>query len=108
MSYKHEHNKLQTFILGTLLGGAVGAAIALLYAPKKGVRLRKDISSGVSDISNDLNRLAKKAKKTGVRLVQGKIEAGDEVLHQTYDKAERLIGEAVKYISDVKDRVTMH
>jgi gas vesicle protein len=34
------------FLLGTLLGGLVGASVALLFAPKSGRELRQDINQG--------------------------------------------------------------
>ena len=34
------------FFLGALLGGVVGAAVALAFAPKTGRELRADLSTG--------------------------------------------------------------
>ncbi|MFD2046358.1 YtxH domain-containing protein [Ornithinibacillus salinisoli] len=34
------------FLIGTLIGGAVGASLALLFAPKSGKELRGDINQG--------------------------------------------------------------
>ena len=43
----HRNNSEQSsagkFLLGLLAGGVVGSAIALLYAPKSGKELRRDI-----------------------------------------------------------------
>ncbi|GAJ99426.1 YtxH domain-containing protein [Geomicrobium sp. JCM 19055] len=36
------------FLIGTLIGGIVGASAALLFAPKSGKELRGDISEGAS------------------------------------------------------------
>lgn len=44
-----EHRTLD-FLKGLLIGGAVGAIVALLYAPKSGKETREDISRKVEDL----------------------------------------------------------
>jgi gas vesicle protein len=70
-------------ILTFILGAGVGAAVALLFAPKAGEELRGDIAEGMSDglnhvrrIGNDLKlRTQKLVGKTQVQ-VQDAMEAG--------------------------------
>ena len=44
MSSKGESHFTQGFILGTIIGGTIGAITALLLAPKPGAELRRDIA----------------------------------------------------------------
>jgi gas vesicle protein len=41
------------------LGAVVGAAVALLYAPKAGTRLRRDVKDYVEDGRNRLRKIVK-------------------------------------------------
>ncbi|MBM7645764.1 gas vesicle protein [Scopulibacillus daqui] len=69
----------KNFIVGSLVGGAVGAFTALMLAPKSGEEFRKDLcgtSSGLIDKSSDLaisltqktSDVIDKAKKAGQNL----------------------------------------
>jgi gas vesicle protein len=99
-------NAVQSFMTGALIGGAIGAAVALLYAPKKGKKLRDDISETIGDLSSRLSGLLKNAKESGEDLIHDGIEAGDELVHEAYKRAESLINEADRIIHDARSRVT--
>ncbi|MFC7392279.1 YtxH domain-containing protein [Scopulibacillus cellulosilyticus] len=69
----------KNFVVGSLVGGAVGAFAALMLAPKTGEEFRKDLcgsSSGLIDKSGDLaisltqktSDVVNKAKKVGQNL----------------------------------------
>ena len=76
-------------ILTFILGVGVGAAVALLFAPKAGEELRADIAEGVSDGVNqvrsagrDLKQRAQKVVSLAKDHVQDAIEAGDKAYSQ--------------------------
>ena len=100
-------SSIQSFMIGALVGGAVGATVALLYAPKKGARLREDISDTFEDLSSRLSKLVKHAKDSGEELIHDGIEKGDEFVHEAYRKAEDLINEADRIIHEARARVNM-
>ncbi|THE14791.1 YtxH domain-containing protein [Bacillus timonensis] len=52
-------NSGSTFILGTIVGAAVGAATALFLAPKTGQDLRKQINDQASVVKEKTNSLSK-------------------------------------------------
>lgn len=65
-----------TFIVGV----GVGAAAALLFAPKAGEDLRSDIAEGVSDGIDQLRSTTKDIKRRGQKLVNlVKDEAADAI-----------------------------
>ena len=97
---------VQTFMVGALIGGAIGATVALLYAPKKGARLREDISDTFEDLSARLKKVMKKAKDSGEVLVLDGIVKGDHLVHEAYQKAEDLINEADRIIHEARERVS--
>ena len=107
MAEKSSNNggAVQSFMVGAIVGGAVGAAFALLYAPKKGKELRDEITSKVGDIPSRISALLKSAKEAGEDLVSEAADTGDELVKEAYKKAESLIDEADRIISDARERV---
>jgi gas vesicle protein len=82
-------DKDATRIMGAfLLGGLIGATIALLYAPKSGRETRKDIS-----------KAAKRAKRGAVDLVEDITESVADFTGEVKDKAADVI-ERGKELSD--------
>lgn len=102
---RHSGGSVQSFLVGAIVGGAVGAAFALLYAPKRGKELREDISTTVSDVSGRFASLLKKAKEAGEDLLEGEKEHISETMHEAYRKAEDLIDEADRIINDARTRM---
>jgi gas vesicle protein len=76
-------------ILTFAVGAGIGAAVALLFAPKSGEELRGDIADGVNDsvnqvrsTSRDLKRRAQRVVDMAKDQVQDAIEAGDSAYNQ--------------------------
>ncbi len=75
LNVKSERSVLVPF----LLGGFVGAGIALLLAPKSGKELRKDIKDIASDTRDKIATTVDKGKELyteGTEAVRNAIEAG--------------------------------
>lgn len=53
-----KETKRSGLMLGTIIGGVVGVASALLFAPKKGVELREDISNKYRTLSDKTEQFA--------------------------------------------------
>ncbi|MDQ7786163.1 MAG: YtxH domain-containing protein [Thermodesulfovibrionales bacterium] len=77
-----------------LVGGAVGALFALLYAPKSGKETRKDIA-----------RTARKIKKETVHLVEDTIDSVNDFTVDMKDKVSDLIEQGVELSSGAKKEV---
>ena len=95
---------IQSFLLGALVGGTIGAALAMLYAPKKGSDLREDIASTVGDLRNEVLSALKKAKVSTIDLINEGKERGDQLVQDAFGKAGHLIDEADRIISDAKSQ----
>ena len=93
MRYEHEHETSATTKLTYLLiGGGIGAVIALLFAPKSGQELREDIA--------DVTRKGlEKGKETAAQLQ----EAAGEYYEISKDKAGELYKTAADKAGDLGD-----
>lgn len=60
MARNNKHKK--GFALGALVGGLLGGMTALLFAPKTGEKMRKDLGKKVDAVSKCSCRMAGKAK----------------------------------------------
>jgi gas vesicle protein len=85
MTRDHKVGTILTFALGA----GVGAAVALLLAPKGGEELRGDIANGVSDGVDQVRSTGKDLKRRGQKIValaqdhvQEAVEAGQEAYSQ--------------------------
>jgi gas vesicle protein len=84
-------------VLCFAVGLGVGAAVALLFAPKAGEELRSDIIAGVNDGADQLRSTGKELKRKVQRLadaahdqvdrVQDAIEAGETAYGQASKKS---------------------
>lgn len=82
-------DKIPGAILSFAIGAGVGAAAALLLAPKSGEDLRGDIADGVNDGIDHVRSTGKDLKKRAQRIVdvakdhvQDAIDAGDSAYNQ--------------------------
>jgi gas vesicle protein len=77
-----------------LIGGAIGAAVALLYAPQSGRETRKDIK-----------RTARRVKNEAVDLVEDTIDMVDDFVDDTKDRVTELIDRGVELSGAAKKEI---
>jgi gas vesicle protein len=97
-------------ILGSIIGGAVGAIIALLYAPKPGVELRKDIADKSTEIyGKAVDSLSQLETNVGTTMMQtmneGKTKA-QNIIESAKRQAEDLIYNAEKVLDEAKSKAS--
>ena len=90
-------NGMPGTILPFAVGLGLGAAVALLFAPKAGEDLRSDIADGVNDGVNQLRTTGKQLKRKVQQLadtaqdhvdrVQDAIDAGENAYSQAAKKS---------------------
>jgi len=91
------------FLLGILAGGITGGLIALLYAPKSGLELRKDISDKKNELIEDAEQYYTNAKvKANEILTDGKRKA-EELVEDAKRKANEISSTGKEKISKIKD-----
>ena len=92
--------------IGFLVGGIAGAVAALLYAPKSGRELREDIKKRTDELSDEMGDYMKSAgSKTTEMINKGKNQS-DQLIASAKEKAEHLMGDADKVLTDLRSRAT--
>jgi gas vesicle protein len=97
-------------ILGSIIGGAVGAIVALLYAPKPGTELRKDIAEKSTEIyGKAIDSFSQIENNVGTTLKytmnEGKAKA-QTIIESAKRQAEDLIVNAEKVLEDAKSKAS--
>ncbi len=107
---KEHDNYTKGFLLGAIVGGVAGAVTALLFAPKSGAELRKDIaetSTQLYDKSKDyfvtVEDSVSKAISNTVN--EGRIKA-QSIVESAKRQAEGIIENAEHVLSDAKAKAT--
>lgn len=85
----NNNEKFGMLVVGVFLGGLVGSAIALLYAPTTGKKLRKKIADKTDGIIDDAQNLYDSGK-----------EKADELIKEGKKKASSLIQDAKKIVTN--------
>lgn len=81
------------FVLGALVGGIIGAAAALLLAPKSGRELRQDIGEGYQVVVEKTTEIAGDLSQKGQVLVDQAKEKGTELVGKAKDVTNQVIGD---------------
>jgi gas vesicle protein len=78
---------MKYFILGALTGGVV----ALLFAPKAGYKLRKDIKKKTGDLIEDSEKYLKDAKDKANELLKDGLKNSDKLISKAKQKVNSII-----------------
>ncbi|MGI6370757.1 MAG: YtxH domain-containing protein [Ignavibacteria bacterium] len=92
-----QETNYKSFILGALVGGVIGALSALLFAPKSGKELRRDIA----DTSTDLYD---RASDYVSQIVQDGKNKAQSIINTARHKADVIISDANDYKDSVQNR----
>ena len=93
-----------------LLGGAIGAGIALLFAPKKGEELRKDLLDKINELCNKLKDVDSDEVKATIEKKVEDIREGikdldaEKVKAAAIKKGEQLKAKAEDLVSYAKEK----
>lgn len=92
------------FLLGTVVGGAVGALLALLFAPKSGKDFRRDIADKSEEIVDKASEFFSQTEQQSQDVVnEGKIRA-ERIVNSARAKAESLLSNAEQVLHDARIR----
>lgn len=101
-----ENKTAKGLILGFVTGGIVGAAIALLYAPKPGRELRNDIRLKKDELLDDTSEYLQIAKTKATDLINEGRRKSEELISDAKKKAGTLIDDANSILNDAKEKAT--
>ena len=70
--------KFGNLMLGAILGGLIGSALALLFAPATGEKTRNEIESYFKNLQEEVNRAAEE-KRAELEAQLRKLRSGEDV-----------------------------
>jgi len=97
-----DNNSGKGFLIGFLAGGAIGAILALLYAPKSGKELRSDIKLKTDGILDDADKYLAEAKDKAKDLINEGKKKSEKLISEAKTKSEELLKDAEKVFGDAK------
>ena len=101
-----ENKTAKGLLLGFVTGGIVGAALALLYAPKSGKELRNDIKIKKDELMDDTTEYLHIAKSKATDLINEGRRKSEELISDAKKKAGTLIDDANSILNDAKEKAT--
>lgn len=102
-----EDNKTaKGILLGFVTGSVVGAAIALLFAPKSGRELRNDIKLRKDEFLDDTSEYLQIAKTKASDLINEGKRKSEELISDAKKKAGNLIDDANSILTDAKHKAS--
>ena len=101
-----ENKTAKGLLLGLVTGGIVGAAIALLYAPKSGRELRSDIRLKKDELLDDTSEYLQIAKTKASDMINEGKRRSEELISDAKKKAGDLIGDANSILNDAKQKAS--
>ena len=93
--YEREHASVSTKLTYLLIGGGIGAVIALLFAPKSGVELREDIADATRKGIEKSRETAHHLQEVAGEYYEVSREKASELVHTAQEKAGQ-IGEKAR------------
>ena len=91
-------------LVGFLTGAVVGSVIALLYAPKSGEELRKDIKEKTDEFIGDAEEYLDKAKTRANELINDGKRKSESLVADAKVKVDGLLNEAEKILTEAKSK----
>lgn len=97
------------FLVGAVVGGAVGAVLALLFAPKSGRELRRDIADKTGELYDKASHYISKDPDAPSHgqfedvVNEGRLRA-ERIVSSARHQAESLLSNAEQVLRDAKNR----
>lgn len=86
--------RTEGFVVGAIIGAATAAAASLLFAPKSGKDLRKDISEGTNKTLENVDGYFDTAKKRGTGIVEDVEKSASSYLSVAGEKTDEALSKA--------------
>lgn len=101
-----DRSNAKGFLLGLLAGGVIGGMAALLYAPKSGKDLRKDINKKRKELVHDAEEYIDSAKAKATEIISNGRKKAEDLISEARKKAGSLSTGAEKLYVQGKEFVS--
>ena len=91
-------------LIGFITGGALGAALALLYAPKTGKELRAEIRTKSDDYLDEADKYIAEAKDKAIDLINDGKKKSEKLIKDAKVKSDELIKDAEKVLEEARSK----
>ena len=94
------------FLMGALVGGALGGIVALLFAPKSGRDLRRDIADKTEEVYDKAQKYFNKdeaPREFDDVINEGRLRA-ERIVTSARSQAENILSNAEQVLRDAKSR----
>ncbi|MHB9096471.1 MAG: YtxH domain-containing protein [Syntrophales bacterium] len=92
-------NQIEGFVKGIILGGLIGAAIGILYAPQSGRKTRRDISRNAEELLEKAQREYETALKKSGKAYESAVKQ----LKHLESSAKEKVGEMEEKVDELAD-----
>jgi gas vesicle protein len=99
-----ENGYVKGLFVGLLAGGAVGAIIALLYAPKSGKELRNDIKIKTDEYYDETEKFIADAKVKAKDMMNEGKKRSEQIIATAKTKSEELLKNAERIFTEAKSK----
>ncbi|NTV31231.1 YtxH domain-containing protein [candidate division WWE3 bacterium] len=97
-------SKSKSFLVGAILGVAVGSVTGLLLAPKKGQDTRKILKKRFETYGNKVNKSIQELSDKGVTLPEEAIKMGKNLLDAAENKLEQVVSAVEQAGGDIESQ----
>ncbi len=104
MAQNEQSGVLKGLVIGLLTGGALGALLALLYAPKSGKELRADIRERADGLLEGADEMVQAAKSQAGKIVSDAKARSSQLITEAKKEADTLLHDADKVLSDARQK----
>lgn len=91
-------------LIGFITGGALGAALALLYAPKTGKELRAEIRTKSDEYLDEADKYIAEAKHKAIDLINDGKKKSEKLIKDAKAKSDELIKDAEKVLEEARSK----
>ncbi|GER66443.1 hypothetical protein BpJC7_07140 [Weizmannia acidilactici] len=100
----NEQMSTKDFLTGAIVGGVVGAAVALMLAPKSGKELREDLNGQMEAIKGKTDGWREFAAEKGTKLASQAAEKTKQVRDFAMQKGSQLKDNVMQTAQQAKDK----
>lgn len=108
MNKNNDSSRIEGFIIGAIFGASASAIASLLFAPKSGKDLRKEIGESTTKTLESTDEYLELAREKGTKVMQDMEEVGssyfsiaEDKMKSAFTKAEDQLDEKTDEIDDV-------